>query len=164
MYVRLETLYLFVSRTCLLLPAMSLLLISTSTQMFITKSIGTETLMLSHIVYAEKYIIKTYVSERLNRKPINNTHQTNSSGHSRNPRASQTPCRVCPHRPSHFDRTPDERADSINGSKRHSLQAVELSQRTQAAVQIVSNLPVPSNGGPIYCFFWHAGHADPLDL
>ena len=33
-------------------------------------------------------------------------------------------------------------------SKRHSLQAVELSQRTQAAVQIV---------------FWHAGHADPLD-
>ena len=29
---------------------------------------------------------------------------------------------------------------------RHSLQAVELSQRTQAAVQIVSNLPGPSNG------------------
>ena len=38
------------------------------------------------------------------------------------------------------------------GSKRHSLQAVELSQRTQAAVQIVSNLPAPSNGGPIYRF------------
>ena len=30
-----------------------------------------------------------------------------------------------------------------NGSKRHNLQAVELSQRTQAAVQIVSNLPAP---------------------
>ena len=38
-------------------------------------------------------------------------------------------------------------------SKRHSLQAVELSQRTQAAVQIVSNLPDPSNGGPIYRFW-----------
>ena len=36
----------------------------------------------------------------------------------------------------------------LGGSKRHSLQAVELSQRTQAVVQIVSNLP--SNGGPIY--------------
>ena len=41
-----------------------------------------------------------------------------------------------------------------------SLQAVELSQWTQAAVQIVSNLPAPSNEGPIYRFF---GHADPLD-
>ena len=48
------------------------------------------------------------------------------------------------------------------GSKRHSLQAVELSQQTQAAVQIVSNLPDPINGGPIYRFFGHAGHADPL--
>ena len=38
------------------------------------------------------------------------------------------------------------------GSKRHSLQAVELSQRTQAAVQIVSNLPAPSNGDTIYRF------------
>ena len=38
------------------------------------------------------------------------------------------------------------------GSKRHSLQAVELSQWFQAAVQIVSNLPAPSNGGPIYRF------------
>ena len=38
------------------------------------------------------------------------------------------------------------------GSKRHSIQAVELSQRTQAAVQIVSNLPTPSNWGPIYRF------------
>ena len=37
-------------------------------------------------------------------------------------------------------------------SKRHSLQAVELSQWTHAAVQIVSNLPAPSNGGPIYFF------------
>ena len=39
------------------------------------------------------------------------------------------------------------------GSKRHSLQPVELSQRTQAAVQLVSNLPAPSNGGPIYLFW-----------
>ena len=39
------------------------------------------------------------------------------------------------------------------GSKQHSLQAVERSQRTQAAVQIVSNLPAPSNGGPIYRFW-----------
>ena len=38
------------------------------------------------------------------------------------------------------------------GSKRHSLQALELSQWFQAAVQIVSNLPAPSNGGPIYRF------------
>ena len=53
------------------------------------------------------------------------------------------------------------------GSKRHSLQAVELLQRTQAAVQIVSNLPAPSNGGPIYRFLgmpamrtrWMAGAA-----
>ena len=30
---------------------------------------------------------------------------------------------------------------------------MELSQRTQAAVQIVSNLPDPSNGGPIYRFW-----------
>ena len=33
-------------------------------------------------------------------------------------------------------------------SKRHSLQAMELSQRSQTAVQILSNLP--SNGSPIY--------------
>ena len=37
--------------------------------------------------------------------------------------------------------------------KRHNLQAVELSQRTQAAVQIVSNLPASSNGCPIYLFW-----------
>ena len=43
---------------------------------------------------------------------------------------------------------------TYSGSKRHSLQAVELSQRTQAAVQIVSNLPAPSNGGPDLPFFW----------
>ena len=56
---------------------------------------------------------------------------------------------------------------TYSGSKRHSLQAVELSQRTQAAVQIVSNLPAPSNGGPIYRFLgmpnmrthWMAGAA-----
>ena len=52
--------------------------------------------------------------------------------------------------------------DRRPGSKRHSLQAVELSQRTQAAVQIVSILPAPSNGGPIYRFWgmrtrWMAG-------
>ena len=46
----------------------------------------------------------------------------------------------------------DARSDHMEGSKRHSLQAVELPQRTQAAVQIVSNLPAPSNGGPIYRF------------
>ena len=39
------------------------------------------------------------------------------------------------------------------GSKRHSLQAVELSQRTHAAVQIVSNLPAPSNGAR-FTVFW----------
>ena len=38
--------------------------------------------------------------------------------------------------------------------KRHSLQALELSQRTQAAVQIVSNLHAPSNTDPIYRFFF----------
>ena len=75
-YIRLETLYLFVQRICLLLPSVSLLLISTLTQMFITKSVGTETLMLSHIVCAEKYTIQTYVAESLNRKPIDSTHQT----------------------------------------------------------------------------------------
>ena len=56
---------------------------------------------------------------------------------------------------------------NTNGSKRHSLQAVELLQWFQAAVQIVSNLPAPSNGGPIYRFLgmpamrtrWMAGAA-----
>ena len=38
------------------------------------------------------------------------------------------------------------------GSKRHRLQVVELSQRLQTAMQIVSNLPAPRNGGPIYRF------------
>ena len=49
----------------------------------------------------------------------------------------------------------------------HSLQAVELSQWTQAAVQIMLNLIAPSNGGPIYRFLgmpamrthWMAGVA-----
>ena len=63
---------------------------------------------------------------------------------------------------------PDDGHNSITeGSKRHSLQSVELSQRTQAAVQIVTNLPAPSNGGPIYRFLgmpamqthWMAGAA-----
>ena len=52
-------------------------------------------------------------------------------------------------------------------SKRHSLQVVELSQQTRTAVQIVSNPPAPSNGGPIYRFLgmpamrtrWMAGAA-----
>ena len=40
------------------------------------------------------------------------------------------------------------------GSKRHNLQAVELSQRFwQFALQIVSIHPGPGNGGPIYLFF-----------
>ena len=47
--------------------------------------------------------------------------------------------------------------------ERHSLQAVELSQWFQAAVQIVSNLPAPSNGGPIYRF-WACGPAGWLAL
>ena len=59
------------------------------------------------------------------------------------------------------------RLKKSDGSKRHSLQAVELSQWFQAAVQIVSNLPAPSNGGPIYRFLgmpamrtrWMAGAA-----
>ena len=38
-------------------------------------------------------------------------------------------------------------------SKRHNLQVVELSQRSQTAVQIVLNLPAPSNGDPIYLFW-----------
>ena len=42
--------------------------------------------------------------------------------------------------------------NGVFGSKLHSLQAVELSQRTQVDVQIVSNLPAPSNGSPIYRF------------
>ena len=55
----------------------------------------------------------------------------------------------------------------VIGSKRHSLQAGELSQRTQAAVQIVSNLPAPSNearftvflGMPAMRTRWTAGAA-----
>ena len=53
------------------------------------------------------------------------------------------------------------------GSKRHSLQTVDLSQRTKAAGQIVLNLPTPSNGGPDLPFLgmpamrtrWMAGAA-----
>ena len=48
-------------------------------------------------------------------------------------------------------------------SKRHSLQAVELSQRIQTAVQIVSKHHVPSNEGPIYRFSGQASHAAQLD-
>ena len=118
--MRLETLYLFVPGICLLLPSVSLLLISTSTQMFITKSVGTETLMLSHIMCAEKYTIKTYVSESLNRKPIDNILQTRARTMCRTglgivatppppppSRAPRTPRRVRPQRLLRFDRTPD---------------------------------------------------------
>ena len=38
------------------------------------------------------------------------------------------------------------------GSKRHSLEALELSQRPQTAVQIVSNLPAPAMGARITVF------------
>ena len=52
-------------------------------------------------------------------------------------------------------------------SKRHSLQAVGLSQMSPTAVQIVSKPPSLNNGGPIYLFFdkptmrtrWMAGGA-----
>ena len=55
---------------------------------------------------------------------------------------------------SHHDGLLVDRVDDgLVGSKRHILEAVERSQRTQAAVQIVSNLPAPSNGGPIYRFW-----------
>ena len=49
------------------------------------------------------------------------------------------------------------------GSKRHSLQAVELSRRLQTAVKMVSKSPAPSNWGQIYRYFWQAGHADVPD-
>ena len=50
----------------------------------------------------------------------------------------------------------------MKGSKRHSLQAVELSQWFQAAVQIVSNLPAPIYrflGIPAMRTRWMAGAA-----
>ena len=48
------------------------------------------------------------------------------------------------------------------GSKRHSLHAVELSQRSQTAVEIVWNPPAPAMGAR-FTFLEQAGHADPLD-
>ena len=54
---------------------------------------------------------------------------------------------VCSAIPTALDCTGDLVAGD---SKRHNRQTVELSQRTQAAVQIVSNLPAPIDGGPIY--------------
>ena len=48
------------------------------------------------------------------------------------------------------------------GSKRPSIQAGELLQRTQAAVQIVSNLPPPAMRAR-FTVYGHAGYADPLD-
>ena len=51
----------------------------------------------------------------------------------------------------------------MKGSKRHSIQAVELSQQTQAAVQIVSNLPggpdLPFLGMPAMWTRWMTGAA-----
>ena len=38
------------------------------------------------------------------------------------------------------------------GSKQHRIQAVELSQRSQTDVQMVSNIPAPRNGCPIFRF------------
>ena len=40
----------------------------------------------------------------------------------------------------------------VHKMEEHCLQAVELSQRLQTAVQIMSKPPAPSNGGPIYRF------------
>ena len=55
----------------------------------------------------------------------------------------------------------DRRTDGwLAGSKRHILEAVDLSQRSQTDVQIVSNLPAPSNGGPIYRF-WAGRQCEP---
>ena len=48
------------------------------------------------------------------------------------------------------------------GSKCNSLLTVELSQRFQTAVHIVSKPPAPRNGGSICRFFGQAGHADAL--
>ena len=72
------------------------------------------------------------------------------------------PVKYCYHLPLLQDSIDALGDANILCSKRHSLQAGELSQWTQAAVQIVSNLHAPSNGGPIYRFC-HVGHADPLD-
>ena len=47
---------------------------------------------------------------------------------------------------------PQETDEGDTISKQHSLKAVELSQRIQTAVQIVSKSPAPRNGGPIYHF------------
>ena len=49
------------------------------------------------------------------------------------------------------------------GSKQHSLQAVELSWRLHTAVQIVSKHFTPAMGEQ-FTIFWQAGHADPLLL
>ena len=48
------------------------------------------------------------------------------------------------------------RARDDLGSKRHSLQGVELSQRTKSAVQIVSNLSGPAMGARL-TVFWGMG-------
>ena len=50
----------------------------------------------------------------------------------------------------------------LEGSKRHSLKAVDLSQRIQKDVQIVFKTP-PQQWGPNLPFWGKVGHADPLD-
>ena len=54
-----------------------------------------------------------------------------------------------------------EMMKASGGSKQHSLQAVELSQWLQTAVEIVSNLP-PQQWEPDLPFFGQTGHADTL--
>ena len=56
-----------------------------------------------------------------------------------------------------------EKDDFWTGSKRHSPQAVKLSQRSQTAVQIVSNFP-PQGMGALFTVYRQAGHPDPLAL
>ena len=45
------------------------------------------------------------------------------------------------------------RGSISSGSKRHSLQAVELSQQTKTAVKLCRTFPPPNNGGPIYRYW-----------
>ena len=42
------------------------------------------------------------------------------------------------------------RHHNLFGTKRHNIQAVELSHQLQTVVHIVLKPPAPSNGGPIY--------------
>ena len=65
-----------------------------------------------------KYTIQLLI--KISYSSNESTHYApNRSGHSRNPRVPRTPRRVRPQRPPRFDRTPNERADSINGNVQH---------------------------------------------